>query len=204
MSKKLSVDYIVVDVTSAYNALIGQTTLNRFPAVVSTPHLCMKFSTMEGIATIKGDQKLACKCYNESLKFKRQPAEQKGDPATWSLYVGGSSNKSGNRAGVILESNQGTRIELSLRFEFPTSNNQVEYEALLAGLKLAKEVGAERLMVFSDLQVITSQINSTYQPKDPIIKKYLDEAREQLTHFAEGEVRHIAQDPMPELMPSPN
>ncbi|XP_015970390.1 uncharacterized protein LOC107493870 [Arachis duranensis] len=66
----LSIDYIVVDVNSAYNALIGRTTLNRLSAVVSTPHLCLKFPTVKGIATIKGDQKLARKCYNESLSLK--------------------------------------------------------------------------------------------------------------------------------------
>ncbi len=49
----------------------------------------------------------------------------------------GSSSKTGSGAGVIIESNQGTQIELSLKFGFPASNNQAEYEALLAGLKLA-------------------------------------------------------------------
>ncbi|XP_072066720.1 uncharacterized protein [Arachis hypogaea] len=38
-SRTLSVDYIVVDVSSVYNALLGRTTLNRLAAVVSTPHL---------------------------------------------------------------------------------------------------------------------------------------------------------------------
>ncbi|XP_072056242.1 uncharacterized protein [Arachis hypogaea] len=69
-SRTLSIDYIVVDVASAYNTLIGRTTLNRLATVVSTPHLCMKFSTVEGIATIKEDQKLVRKCYNESLNLK--------------------------------------------------------------------------------------------------------------------------------------
>ncbi|XP_016167927.1 uncharacterized protein LOC107610382 [Arachis ipaensis] len=68
-SKTLSIDFIVIDVGSAYNALIGRTTLNRLRAVVSTLHLCMKFLTSEGIATIRRDQKLARKCYNESLNL---------------------------------------------------------------------------------------------------------------------------------------
>ncbi|XP_072060238.1 uncharacterized protein [Arachis hypogaea] len=68
-SKTLSINFIVVDVGSAYNVLIGRTTLNRLGAVVSTPHLCMKFPTPEGITTIRGDQKLARKCYNESLNL---------------------------------------------------------------------------------------------------------------------------------------
>ncbi|XP_072062024.1 uncharacterized protein [Arachis hypogaea] len=75
-SKTLSIDYIVVDVSSAYNALIGRTTLNQLAVVVSTPHLCMKFPTPEGIANVKGDQKLARRCYNESLNLKRDPREK--------------------------------------------------------------------------------------------------------------------------------
>ncbi|XP_072076433.1 uncharacterized protein [Arachis hypogaea] len=74
-SKTLSIDFIIVDVASAYNALIGRTTLNRLGTVVSTPHLCMKFPTPEGIATIRGDQKLARKCYNESLNLRGKGKE---------------------------------------------------------------------------------------------------------------------------------
>ncbi|XP_072074015.1 uncharacterized protein [Arachis hypogaea] len=117
--------------------------------------------------------------------------ESQESPTTWSLYVDGSSNKSDSGAGVILESEQGTRIELLLRFEFPVSNNRTEYEALLAGLKLAKEVGAKRLIVFSESQVVTSQVNGTYQAKYPNMKKYLDKAWEQLAQFSKREIQHI-------------
>ncbi|XP_072052087.1 uncharacterized protein [Arachis hypogaea] len=68
-SRTLSIDYIVVNVSSTYNAFIGRTTLNKLAAVVSTPHLCMKFPTPEGIAIVKGDQKLTRRCYNESLNL---------------------------------------------------------------------------------------------------------------------------------------
>ncbi|XP_072074189.1 uncharacterized protein [Arachis hypogaea] len=54
-SKMLNIDYILVNVNSAYNTLIGWTTLNRLAAVDSTPHLCMKFPIAEGIAIIKWD-----------------------------------------------------------------------------------------------------------------------------------------------------
>ena len=74
-SRTLNIDYIVVDVSSAYNALIGRATLNQLAAVVSTPHLCMKFPTPEGIATIKGDQKIARRCYNESLNLRGKGKE---------------------------------------------------------------------------------------------------------------------------------
>ncbi|KAL1364322.1 hypothetical protein AAHE18_03G209400 [Arachis hypogaea] len=115
-------------------------------------------------------------------------------PTKWNLYMDGSSNKTESGSGAIIESNQGTQIELSLKFEFPASNNQAEYEALLAGLKLAKEVRAHKLVIFSDSQVVTSQIAGTYQAKDPAMKKYLDKTREQLRQFQEYEIQHIPRE----------
>jgi len=58
------------------------------------------------------------------------------------LFVDGSSNQQGSRAGVILEGPNGLLIEQALRLTFKASNNQVKYEALIAGKLLAKEMGA--------------------------------------------------------------
>ncbi|KAL4306312.1 hypothetical protein AHAS_Ahas16G0165700 [Arachis hypogaea] len=115
-------------------------------------------------------------------------------PTEWNLYVDDSLNKTGSGAGVIIESDQGIQIELSLKFGFPASNNQAEYEALLAGLKLAKEVGAQKLIISSDSQVVTSQIARSYQAKDPTMKNYLDKTKEQLRQLGEYEVRHIPRE----------
>ena len=71
----------------------------------------------------------------------------------WTLYVDGSSNNEGSGARVILEDMNGVSIEQSLRFMFKTSNNQTEYKALLAGLKLAKELGDQRLVIKGNSQL---------------------------------------------------
>ena len=68
----------------------------------------------------------------------------------WILSVDGSSNLKGSGAGVVLEGPGGMVLEYSLRFGFSTSNNQAEYEALLAGLRLALEVGVTHLLVRTD------------------------------------------------------
>ena len=60
----------------------------------------------------------------------------------WSLRIDGFSNVNGSGAGVILESPIGEKISYALRLKFLASNNEVEYEALLAGLLLAKEMKA--------------------------------------------------------------
>ncbi|RDY10129.1 hypothetical protein CR513_05404, partial [Mucuna pruriens] len=68
------------------------------------------------------------------------------------LSVDGSSNKKGSGVGVILEGPGGVLVEQSLCFNFQTSNNQAEYEALLAKIRLTKEVGARVLTIKSNSQ----------------------------------------------------
>ena len=73
----------------------------------------------------------------------------------WLLSVDGSSNQQGSGVGIVLEGLDGILIEQALRFAFKASNNQAEYEALIAGMLLAKEMGAQNLLVKSDSQLIT-------------------------------------------------
>ncbi|XP_022155342.1 uncharacterized protein LOC111022476 [Momordica charantia] len=56
----------------------------------------------------------------------------------WTLYLDGSSNFRGCGAELILISPDKERTEYVLRFSFHASNNEAEYEALLAGLKVAR------------------------------------------------------------------
>ena len=55
----------------------------------------------------------------------------------WKLSVNGASNAQGSGAGHILTSPEGIDIEYALRFGFRASNNEAEYEAVIAGLNLA-------------------------------------------------------------------
>ena len=66
--RRVKVRYLVLECEASYNILIGRHTLNDVGAVVSTPHLKVKFPLTDGkIATIGVDQKLARQCYSESL-----------------------------------------------------------------------------------------------------------------------------------------
>ncbi|MCH96604.1 gag-pol polyprotein, partial [Trifolium medium] len=79
----------------------------------------------------------------------------------WTLSVDGSSNLRGSGARVVLEGPDGVLIEQSLRFAFKASNNQAEYEALIAGMKLAKEMEVKELRAKSD-----SQLYLIYVPRE--------------------------------------
>lgn len=56
------------------------------------------------------------------------------------IYVDGSSNANGSGAGLILTSLKGNDIQYALHFGFLFTNNEVKYEALIAGLKISKEM----------------------------------------------------------------
>ena len=66
----------------------------------------------------------------------------------------GSSNEGQSGAGLILVSPEGHRMHCALRFGFKTSNNEAEYEALIVGLNLAREMRVESLKIYSDPQLI--------------------------------------------------
>ena len=66
-----------------------------------------------------------------------------------------------------------------IRLDFPTTNNEAEYEALVAGLDLAKVAGDENMIIHCNSKVITSQINGDYECRNERMKKYLEEVKGQ-------------------------
>ncbi|XP_014503258.1 uncharacterized protein LOC106763601 [Vigna radiata var. radiata] len=62
----------------------------------------------------------------------------------WYLNVDGSSDRKGGGVGIVLEGPNGVIIEQAVSFNFQLNNNQAEYEALITGLVLAKELEIEQ------------------------------------------------------------
>ena len=63
-------------------------------------------------------------------------------------------------------------FKYSIKFTFPITNNAAKYEALLAGLKLAKRIRANRIRVFADSQLVVRQVSGKYEVKNPTLKAY--------------------------------
>ena len=59
------VNFLVVDCSSSYNAIIGRPTLNSWKVLTSTYHLSIKFPTEYGVGQVQGDQLTARECYLE-------------------------------------------------------------------------------------------------------------------------------------------
>ena len=57
---------------------------------------------------------------------------------TWTVQTDESATKKSGGAGVVLISLEGEILKYTVRLQFPATNNEVEYEALLTGLSLAR------------------------------------------------------------------
>ena len=84
----------------------------------------------------------------------------------WILHVDGSSTSKGSGAGVQLQSPTGELIRQSFSFGFAASNNEAEYESLIAGLHLAKARKAKRISAYCDSQLVVSQYLGDYDVRN--------------------------------------
>ena len=81
----------------------------------------------------------------------------------WTLNVDGASRKTGAGIGLQLKSPTGEKIERAIYLGFSASNNELGYEAILAGIELAATVSIEKLLIQSDSQLVVRQVNAEYE-----------------------------------------
>ncbi|XP_065033909.1 uncharacterized protein LOC135666271 [Musa acuminata AAA Group] len=110
---------------------------------------------------------------------------------TWTLHVDGSANAKGAGAGLVLTTPDGRSIERSFRFGFRATNNEAEYEALLAGLQLAREMQVTDIRVIIDSQLVARQLDGEYEARDPTMAKYLAQVRSLAAKFAHFELSNV-------------
>ncbi|XP_071918740.1 uncharacterized protein [Coffea arabica] len=118
------------------------------------------------------------------------PADiQPGKP--WVLFVDGTSSKEGSGAGLLLTSPTGEELTYALRFDFPASNNEAEYEALLTGLRIAHQMGITAIRVRSDSQLVVHQVRGEYEAKEDVMKKYLAKVQKAIALFDAFEIERV-------------
>ena len=112
----------------------------------------------------------------------------------WNLCVDGASRQSGAGIGIQLTSPTGEKIEQAVRLGFNTSNNESEYEALIAGVELALAVGADNLLIRSDSQLVVGQVNTEFESREPRMAKYASLAKQKLSTLSTWRLEHVPRD----------
>nr|ABF94998.1 transposon protein, putative, unclassified [Oryza sativa Japonica Group] len=117
-------------------------------------------------------------------------SDNQGDNATGTMAFDGALNSQGAGAGFILTSPSGDQFKHAIHLNFRATNNTAEYEGLLAGIRAAATLGAKRLIVKGDSELVANQVHKDYKCSNPKLSKYLAEVRKLEKKFDGIEVRH--------------
>ncbi|XP_052182038.1 uncharacterized protein LOC127794822 [Diospyros lotus] len=90
----------------------------------------------------------------------------------------------------------------ALHFEFNASNNEAEYEALIAGLRLAEQMGVRDLEVYSDSNLIVQQVTGEFKARKDVMAQYLAIAKDLMARFQTVKINHVprAQNAVPDAL----
>ncbi|XP_026436665.1 uncharacterized protein LOC113334683 [Papaver somniferum] len=115
----------------------------------------------------------------------------------WTMFFDGSLYGSVGGSGVVFEAPQGEILSYSFKLDFPCSNNVAEYEALILGLRMAKELNLGSVEVKGDSRLVTNQVNDDFHVKEPHLPPYRAEAQRlmnqtgsTLDHIGRGRNKH--------------
>ncbi|GKD99985.1 reverse transcriptase domain-containing protein [Tanacetum coccineum] len=126
-------------------------------------------------------------------EFFRLPVgvPNKDDVEKWTLLTDDASNSKGSRVGLVLISPSGVEFTYALRLNFTSTNNEAEYEALLAGLRMARKMKVEDIDVKVDSKLVASQVNGSYVASNTSMIKYLATTKECVAKFKSFAIQNI-------------
>ncbi|GJY38044.1 reverse transcriptase domain-containing protein [Tanacetum coccineum] len=116
---------------------------------------------------------------------------EKDDTKRWTLFTGGESSLKGSGAGLVLIGPSGVEYTYALRLTFTSTNNEAEYEALLAGLRIARKMKIQNLEAKVDSKLVTSEINGSYVASSDSMIKYLAKENEYIACFKSFSIKNI-------------
>ncbi|XP_013651718.1 uncharacterized protein LOC106356520 [Brassica napus] len=128
--------------------------------------------------------------FEQEVRLRGETKEEE----EWILHVDRSSNVRGAGVGIVLTSPTGNTASRAMRCNFKATNNESEYEALIAGLTLAHQMGAENIQVFGNSQLIINQVRGEYQAKDDSMIQYLVVAQRLIKKFKSCKLTQIPRE----------
>ncbi|XP_042410061.1 uncharacterized protein LOC121999443 [Zingiber officinale] len=109
----------------------------------------------------------------------------------WKVYVDGSSTRQGSGIRILLISPKEDRIQLSVSLSYRATNNEAEYETLIAGLQASRHVGAPRVQIYSDSQLAAQQLTGKFEINNDRLKLYAEAFDKLRASFQEVNIQKI-------------
>nr|GEU50557.1 reverse transcriptase domain-containing protein [Tanacetum cinerariifolium] len=112
-------------------------------------------------------------------------------PDPWILFTNGSSCVDGSVAGLIIMNPEGMEFTYALRFRFNATNNEAEYEALIAGLRIATQMEIQNLQANVDSKLVANQVNEIYIAKESSMIRNLEKVKNLANTFKGFSIKQI-------------
>nr|CAD39373.2 OSJNBb0021I10.7 [Oryza sativa Japonica Group] len=110
------------------------------------------------------------------------------------LFFDGSVCTHGYGIGLVIISPPGVSFEFAYTIKPYATNNPAEYEAVLKGLQLLKEVEADAVKIMGDSLLVISQLVGEYQCKNDILMVYNEKCRELMDGFRLVTLKHVSRE----------
>ena len=110
---------------------------------------------------------------------------------TWKVHVDEASNQKGLGVRLVLTSYEKVIVEKSLRLDFPATNNEAEYEALLEGMAMVQRMGGKSIKLFSDSRLVVGQVKGEFEAKDERMLGYLSQVKTMQSKFESFSLLHV-------------
>ena len=106
----------------------------------------------------------------------------------WKVFMDGATGALGAGARIVIITPERIRVEHSFRLGFKASNNEVEYKALLIGLRAILNLGDQEVEVYSDSRLVVNQVQGIFEAKDPRMIEYLQLVKQITNQFQKVKV----------------
>ncbi|KAJ0962342.1 hypothetical protein J5N97_030170 [Dioscorea zingiberensis] len=123
------------------------------------------------------------------------------EEARWRLYFDGASSikpalmsiipQIKARIGLVFITPEGGILRYAFSLTEPCTNNEAEYEALVAGLELAIKMGIQNIYIFGDSQLIIKQVEGDYKIYKPELLKYYKKVKNLMKKIPQIQLRRV-------------
>ena len=107
------------------------------------------------------------------------------------MHFDGSKMKTGLGAGIVLTSPKQDQLKYVLQIHFAASNNVAEYEALIHGLNIAKEIGVRCIECYGDSDLVVQQSSGRWDALDANMALYRFHVQQVSGYFDGCEFHHV-------------
>ncbi|XP_070007830.1 uncharacterized protein [Nicotiana sylvestris] len=127
------------------------------------------------------------------LATKEAVMVSKSTSGVWTLFMDGASNVKGLGLGVVLITPSGKTLRQAIKI-VPLTNNEAKYEALIAGLELARGIDSKVIEIKCDSQLVVNQVYGIFEAKEECKQQYVVKVQSLLARFREYSITHVLRE----------